>query len=399
MSTKSLRSIASSMVIFGKGAKTKTMNGSTSKTSGMFKAGTRILYLLIILVLGVMEFPERTDANGLPWSSLLTHPVGGALGPDAQTPVAVVREDLFLDLRGPVAHIRAHYRLRNLSSSGITVTVAFPIPQHDGVPAYEGIQPQVWVDDRSEETALAAPPPTLDNDVMFLQKEWLDPYTGEAYLPTEWRRRPVPDFFIFQVPFEAHQERSLLVEYNQYPSLDYARFARPSRRIDYLLQPARYWADFGELTIEVLAPFGRPVRSSLPLTPNGYGRYTGTFSGLPEGNLSIFLAPGVGPSWSLSSLWWQRSTRPWFILAIAFLGGAASGCLSWSIRRSRQRLAITTSWMTLVTTALLTSSLVFPPDSIGILRTWFIFFPGVLLVYSLGRWLPRNLLQNCTRRG
>ena len=102
----------------------------------------------------------------------------------------------------------------------------------------------------------------------------------------------VEDFTVlcYQVSFAAGAVRDVNVSYDisaGYPS----GYTKNESTYDYLLNPARYWASFQQLTIIVIPG---PVRnqltnSSLPFTRNKDGSYSAKFQALPSSDLSFTL--------------------------------------------------------------------------------------------------------------
>lgn len=336
---------------------------------------------LTVAVFLAVLFGAETEAraNGLP-TGAMPQPPGGSLQPAAETPVAVLKEELVLDLRHKPGHIRATYTMENRSDAAAAVPVAFLVPNSelshvraaaDGealevVPAPSGF-------------ALPLPP-----EEQTVPGRWLDPYSGESYDPPTGRRGS-PRVFVFKIPFAARQQRSVSVEYDQYPGYDTTRFVSLSLRWDYLLLPARYFAAFGELRVEALAPPGRPVQSDPPLTRTGTGRYAATFPELPDRNLSVFVAPRFGPPGRLTSWFWRQGVRVWFLLGLAAVGNLTAGFLRTSENRRRRVAGEILRWAVLALALAGTFQGVFRPDSGGAVST-ILFAPVlVLLWYIAGR--------------
>lgn len=318
-------------------------------------------------------------ANGLPMAAMMSAP-WGAIRPAAGTQVSVVREDLRLDLYEDElsARIQARYVLRNQGSGPQQVAIAFAVPA--GV---ETGSVRVLADENPVSVNRLTIPVAVEAGELDVSSAWLDPFTGRAYSPPVMQPSG-EGWFTFTVPFAAGQERVLQVSYNQAPSRDYSRFLEASYRFDYLLQPARHWASFGDLRVEVNAPSHLPLRSNLPLQETEPGRHEATFQGLPEGNLSLYVAP-FGKTGLLSSLWWQRTGRAWLMTLIVAIGALAGGILR-RLRRPVPGAALTV--VALVAVFVTTPPHLFEPNPIGVMKTWFAFFPGLLLLSWLLFRLP-----------
>jgi len=272
-----------------------------------------LLGLLLLLLL-----PATAAANGMPMAAARSG-AGGNLLPAARSSIAVRHEQLQIDMRGPNARIRATYALQ--AGSAEAATIAFPMLSL-GTPEPNG----VWLDGVPLPARPAGQPVALAPGEGAVAPEWLDPFSGAPYQPREYGRNPEQvGWALFDVPFAPGQARELAVEYTMYYGQDFSRFVAPASRVDYLLLPARHWASFGELEVEVLVPAGRALASTVPLQAPGSGRYTGRFSALPDRNLSLFLAPGGGLPGVAGSWWWRRAGRPWALLLLAAVAGLLAG--------------------------------------------------------------------------
>ncbi|MGE5589532.1 MAG: hypothetical protein ACM3ZA_02715 [Bacillota bacterium] len=332
---------------------------------------------LMLMVMILAATPVA--ANGLPMGVLgpVGNSAGGILYPADSTVISVIDETLVLDLRHEGAQrIRATYRMRNSGKQAVDVMTAFPVP---GIIAEGAVR--AWVD--GQPLAVSQPKTTveLETSDVAVNRDWLDPFTGTVYSPRyiggfhEPNTPPVT----FTVAFAPEQTRLLEVEYAPRASRDYSRFIAPAWRYDYLLRPARHWASFGTLHIELLAPADRAVAVRPALDQVEPGKYVGDFPGLPTDNLSVFVAPGSG-SGVIGSWWWQRSGRAVvlaLLLATVTLGAAA-------LRRWVHPLAggaaLMIAWLGFV---LNVPAHLFSPDPFGFMKTWFLFIPFSLVVSLL----------------
>lgn len=349
-------------------------------------------WFLAVLALGLTSMVQKAGANGLPLAATVQSS-GGTLGPAANTTVAVVHEHLMLDLRERVARIRATYQLRNLSQEVVNVSVAFPVPEYSGVNIEKEAGVVVQLDGQPLPVQPASAPLQLEHQETSVTATWLDPFTGDEYHPTVLREPKPPAFLIFSVPFAGGQERRLQVEYKQFASQDHTRFVEPALRYDYLLQPARHWASFGELQVEVLVPSNRVLRSIPPLMSMGENLYSATFPGLPTENLSVFMSPGGGGPWLLASWWWQRPGRAWLLVAITAVGSFAAGWLRLAKAHSLYLTGTALRYGIPIAIIALTPSHLFEPNPMGVMQTWLLFVPFLVGVYLFGGWLPRPLVR------
>lgn len=357
----------------------------------MIPATSSQKWLPFILALILLAVPSQVRANGLPLAASRSV-AGGALHPAVDSPVGVVREHLLLDLREQQALIRATYVLRNLASDAIALTIAFPVPHYEeGRPG--AVRPSVLLDGEPLSFQRSQAPVTLGEEETHLPAAWLDPFTGEPYEPPLFGRQDLrPAFLTFSAPFAPGQERRLEVSYSQDPGRDFSRFFERALRYDYLLQPARHWASFGELEVEVLVPPGRVIRSLPPLTARGNGSYGETFSGLPEQNLSVFVAPQRGRG-MLSSWWWQRTGRAWILAAITVAGGLAGGLLRRQKPGFLHFLGTIMGFLVATLVFALTPLFLFQPSPAGMMQTWFLFVPLLGLLFLVANWLPGRITR------
>lgn len=347
-------------------------------------------WFVAALVIGLLTGALTASANGMPLAAK-AEAAGGVLRPAERTPIAVVREQLLLDLRDYQARVRASYQLQNQSPESVAVSVAFPVPHISGEALLRSARPEIRLDGQPLGVELSLGPAALEAGDTAVRSEWLDPFTGEEYQPEPaWGPTLPSAFLLFPVFLEAGQERHLEVEYRQRPGWDYTRFLEESLRYDYLLRPARHWSTFGELQIEVLAPPGRVVRGVPSLMPAGTGRYVARFNGLPDSNLSVFVSPGGG--WGrLSSWWWRRAGRAWMLVTLTGVGSFAAGWLRRSAPSRWRHLGTVLGLATPLAVLAMTPQALFEPNPIGVMKTWFLFAPGLIGVYFVGDRLSRRL--------
>ncbi len=96
---------------------------------------------------------------------------------------------------------------------------------------------------------------------------------------------------VYQVEFSPESARNVSVSYITEGTMDRRETLSPKYGYTYLLSPAKSWADFGSLDIEIITPQEAPyiVESSLALAKDGANRYTAQFEGLPESELTFTL--------------------------------------------------------------------------------------------------------------
>lgn len=95
----------------------------------------------------------------------------------------------------------------------------------------------------------------------------------------------------YEVPFPAGGSRQISVQYPMSGEMNAEKTAKPVYSYGYLLDPAKNWAGFRNLSIRVVPPQKAPylVRSSLPMTRSQEGAYSAKFASLPGGDLTFSL--------------------------------------------------------------------------------------------------------------
>ncbi|WP_312650960.1 hypothetical protein [Proteiniclasticum sp.] len=96
---------------------------------------------------------------------------------------------------------------------------------------------------------------------------------------------------VYDVPFEAGEEKSVEVRYMTYGTMDRRETEEPTYTYDYFLQPAARWKDFQNLTVKITPSEDYPfiIDSTLPLEREEDGTYSGQFETLPEEDLRFVL--------------------------------------------------------------------------------------------------------------
>lgn len=233
-------------------------------------------------------------------------------------PVAIARERLQFDLRSLDTRfriaVRATYELRN-PGAPLTTPLVF-------------VAPDIAAGDV---TLNDAPLPVEPIETLTLPESWqpptttpaLDPDGSDAALTYESHLPNRAMQFAATIP---SGESVLSVRYDAVPSQHDRRIYR-AYQLGYVLAPARDWAAFGELILDVRYPLGWQLATSLPLelapTPDdGEGlRQTGRFAGLPADRFALTAQP-LPPTWQLGLRSGARGVG-----AIAGLWG--SGWLGW----------------------------------------------------------------------
>jgi len=96
---------------------------------------------------------------------------------------------------------------------------------------------------------------------------------------------------VYTVNFPPKSEKEVSVSYNTSGTMEGRKTSKPLYSFEYLLNPARNWADFKYLNIEVIPPQAAPyiVESSTHLTRGEDGVYKASLEALPEEDLTFTL--------------------------------------------------------------------------------------------------------------
>ncbi len=96
---------------------------------------------------------------------------------------------------------------------------------------------------------------------------------------------------VYDVPFEAGEEKTVEVRYLTYGTMDRRETREPTYTYDYFLQPAARWKDFQNLSVKITPTQDYPfvIESTLPMERLEDGTYSGEFETLPEEDLRFVL--------------------------------------------------------------------------------------------------------------
>lgn len=309
--------------------------------------GMRRCLLFLLFAVLLMLVPAPAQANGGP--PRMTGDKMGVVLPGKSSTLHVSREELRFvvdaDLRG--AQVTARYELANRSATAERLPVIFVVQNFLGGGSSE---PQViWQGEKLGVEALSSESQT-EAERSAMRQAWggesqvVDPVTGEVYpFPPsgrspedEWRMQ----YYRFELALEAGATGTLEVSYLQHGGFDKNRYTYPIYQYQYLLLPARGWASFGPLSIEIAAPPPGEAffASNLGLTWSD-GAYRATLQGLPEQNLLFSLMSRKGILFGLVQ------PGPYYALLFLLLLGAAAG-VSLGLGRlvSRLRTRRTAVW-------------------------------------------------------
>ncbi len=236
--------------------------------------------------------------------------------------VAITHEDLAFDLRPLAAtnlepqpvHVSATYQLHNEASSTAAPLVFLADRALPGGAAF-----RVTFDD----SPLAA----TATELRQVPDVWKPPGStpsldGRSRL--RYDSRPGVAFsFTAVIPAGAHH---LSVSYNALPGQWGAygdNLGTAIWQIGYVLAPARQWASFGDLEVQVQLPSGWRARAIPELTRVG-DRMVGQFAGLPQDTLAISAAYPTDPHLMTFEEWMAPQWPLFFLLLLVTAAGAAA---------------------------------------------------------------------------
>ncbi len=216
--------------------------------------------------------------------------------------VGILRETLVIDARpfadGGPAEITATYRLL-CSAEAVAVPLVFVSPGIErGEVTFDGVLLALEV-----------------RGVDSLPPSWQSPdTTPDAVRGALQYADDITRVVAFTVPFE-RGEHELRIRYAARPTTHHGD-TLIAQQLAYVLAPARDWATFGGLDLEVLAPAGWTLDSQPPLVAEGDGRWRLSSDGLPDDAVSMTFRP-PRPLW--------RETLPWLTALLAWAACALIG--------------------------------------------------------------------------
>lgn len=296
----------------------------------------RSLFVLIGVLTWLAMVPGGAAANGGP-----PHDAGdkaGVLLPGKSSTVHVLGEALrfVLDEDLHEAEVTARYELENRGES-VTLPVVFVIQD---LGYGDGSEPVITWNGEPRQAVRLGTSGLSGEELRQMREAWggeeqvIDPVTGERYGLTSYGGTPVDGdeygmaYYRFDLVLPAGADGTLEVTYRQQAGYDRTRYVNRVHHYQYLLLPARSWASFGPLEIEVQAPpaSGAFFASSLPLIWSD-GAYRARFPGLPDQNLTFSLMSRqgiIGRMVDSGPYYWMTAT---LLMLLAGLEGVGLGWL------------------------------------------------------------------------
>ena len=238
---------------------------------------------VLILGLCILLVPKEAFANGLPNYPML-HKPGGLIVTLPNVPITVDKEVLTVDLTQNPISVNAKYTLTNPLAEIVTVQILFPKGKNE--------EAKVLLDGSAIKTQLTDDWSVMAFQDLTIPEYWIDPFTNERYTPTNSSGHLGFDFVQFTIAFNPHESKLLSVSYKHNKSYDPTRFFRePVYRFDYLLLPAKHWASYKNLELNLLTSDKITFASNLLFTETTQNSYVFKSDNLPNENLSIFFVP------------------------------------------------------------------------------------------------------------
>lgn len=286
--------------------------------------------LLLLFLLGLI--PGQVLANAAP--PRYTGDAGGPLLPGQSAQVHVLEETLTFDLHSDLRHadVMAAYTLENrgpaLSGQPFIFVVQASEDDLKLAAAWEGASLPVEEVDPEQFT-----PGELElmEDAWTRVDTWLDPVSGEYYQPEVVVGQADLRYYRFFVDLPAGAVGKLEVSYQPRGAYDRVRHVHPIYHYQYLLQPARGWASFGPLEVQVIPPAGVDMyfASNLAFQQED-GVYRLQLPGLPDENLTFAVMDRAGILFGLT----QPGPYFWMGFALMLVLAAAIGlALGWLTHR------------------------------------------------------------------
>ena len=267
-----------------------------------------ILCIVFIFFLGFLLFPATVDANAAPIEMVADEEYRAPAflaTIDADTPLQVESEELLFDLRESAyyAKIEARYILVNPTNKKVKQRVIFPyVSTEEYYASYSGAATDFVSNidflPPNDVTDVAIKLDTTEVDCKIFERN------GDSELPIfqccnetlsfnvsePWMNRDNSEpvrlacFDLEIAPASTHQMNAT---YWAGASLDRSTTSKYKNVFSYLLSPAKHWASFGTLVINVFPNKKQPymVNSTIPFTAEETGTYTTELDALPDKDL------------------------------------------------------------------------------------------------------------------
>jgi len=262
----------------------------------------------------------------------------GLLLPGKSSQMHVLREYLRFDLSKVTteATVSARYEMENRGQALKDYAVIFVWQARRGASA----SPVVTWNGQPVRSQILDLSPLSGAELQQMETAWsamdevADPVTGEMVEFRSYEGNRTVTFLGFSLDVPANSTGVLQVTYEHAAAMDKTTgYLHPVYAYQYLLLPAKSWASFGPLEIEVKAPGPDEsfFKSNLPLTWDGEA-YRASLPGLPDQNLafSLMSRKGVIGNWSRPAPYYWLSFL--LLLAACALLGLGLGWLAGFIR-------------------------------------------------------------------
>jgi len=227
-------------------------------------------WLSFVVVIVAAARPARANIAEPSAKGALT----GILEPQKEHGIRVDGERLTFDVhaRRDAASVEAVYTM-TCGDAALAPEVAFAFVSADHA---EALAASVHVDGQLV-------PVELVTKVADLQEGWSTLAGGRTL-----------GFLLFKLSFAPHQTRTVAVDYTQLANFDRTAGVYTKNTFEYLLSPARSWASFGPLQIEVKLPPDTSFASPLRELRRQGDAYVATLPTLPDGELVFDVSSSKG---------------------------------------------------------------------------------------------------------
>lgn len=296
----------------------------------MFKrTSSRISLVAVLVTLVLVTLSGVAAANAGPPQT--AGDKSGLLLPGKSSQVHVTREHLRFDLTNQIegAAVTARYEMENRGEALKDYAVIFVWQARSGrnpspVVTWNGQPVASQILDLS---ALSSAEMEQMKTAWTAMDQVADPVSGEMVAFRPYEGNLAVTFLSFSLDIPANSAGVLEVSYEHTAAMNRAGYIHRMYAYQYLLLPAKSWASFGPLEIEVKAPGPDAIffKANLPLKWDG-DAYRASLPGLPDQNLafSVMSREGVIGNWSRPAPYY------WISFVMLLIGAALLGLgLGW----------------------------------------------------------------------
>ncbi|MDF2629201.1 MAG: hypothetical protein K0R39_3032 [Symbiobacteriaceae bacterium] len=303
------------------------------------RTSSRVSLLALLVALVLVMLPAAAAANSGPPTRAGDR--SGVLVPGRSSQIHVLREALRFDLSEDIgrATVTARYEMENRGEALKEYAVIFVWQAHSGG---SDVAPTVSWNGQAVPWQVLDLSPLSGAEREQMHAAWTamekvaDPLTGELVDWHSWEGNlEAVTYLGFNLDLPANSTGVLEVTYQHIAAMDYKGYIDTMYAYQYLLLPAKSWASFGPLEIEVTGAGPDQIffGSNLPLKWDGEA-YRASLPGLPDQNLafSVLSRAGAIGSWGRPGPYYWLSFVV-FLIAAALLGVGLGWLCGWIPQR------------------------------------------------------------------